>query len=209
MYIPPDFRNSNSEELFAFMQAHSFAVLTMNGAEIPFATHLPIVADIQNGILKLISHLSIANPQAKALVDGAEVLVIFTGPHAYISPSNYEKPQNVPTWNYIAVHARGKVKPLRSEGDARRVLEQMIATYEPAYQAQWESLDPKYIDGMLRGILAFEIEVTGLEGQYKMSQNKTHTERENITQSLSQSTDEQAVALAKLMQERESPHHSL
>jgi transcriptional regulator len=204
MYIPSYFRNTDSEELIAFIKAHSFALLVMNGEEIPLATHLPMVADVENGILKIWSHLAAINPHANALVDGATVLVVFSGPHAYISPSNYEKQQNVPTWNYVAVHASGKVKPLRSDTDARRVLELMIATYEPAYQEQWKTLDPKYIDGMLRGILAFEIEVLQLEGKYKLSQNKTHTERENIVTSLSQSTDDQAAALAKLMKQRES-----
>ncbi|MGL4596253.1 MAG: FMN-binding negative transcriptional regulator [Bacteroidia bacterium] len=203
MYIPPYFRNENFDELFAFMQANAFAIFTCNGKDVPLITHLPFLVEKTDSGLRLSSHLAAINPHAKALEQGCEVLVVFSGPHAYISPSNYEKKQNVPTWNYIAVHARGQVEILPEKAQARNVLENMINAFEPAYFAQWQNLDEKYIDGMIRGILAFEIEVTHLEGKYKLSQNKTANERKNIVQSLSDHADPQAAALAQAMNSRD------
>jgi transcriptional regulator len=102
MYIPPHFRQHDPEAAIAFMKRHPFAVIVSNGAEAPLATHLPFHTSEENGSIVLTAHFAKANPQWKTLSD---VLVIFSGPHAYISPSNYEKEENVPTWNYIAVHA--------------------------------------------------------------------------------------------------------
>jgi transcriptional regulator len=204
MYIPSYFRNENFDELFAFMQAHSFAVFTCNGEGVPLITHLPFTVERTDAGLRLSSHLAAANPQAKTLEQTDEVLVVFNGPHAYISPTNYEKKQNVPTWNYIAVHVRGNVKILHEKEQKRTVLEHMINTFEPAYRTQWQSLDERYIDGMIAAIVAFEIEVTQVDGKYKLSQNKTETERKNIVQSLNHHSDPQANALAQVMNTRDS-----
>ncbi len=204
MYIPSYYRNENFDELFAFMQAHSFAIFASNGEGIPFITHLPFTVEKTDSGLRLLSHLAAANPQAKALAQTQEALVVFSGPHAYISPTHYEKKQNVPTWNYIAVHVRGNVKILHGKEQKRMVLEHMIHTYEPAYRTQWQSLEEKYIDGMIGAIVAFEIAVTQVDGKYKLSQNKTETERKNIVQALSHHTDPQANALAHIMNSRDS-----
>lgn len=186
MYIPPHFRNENQDELVAFMRSHPFALLASNGNEVPDLTHIPFVVNEMNGRILLRSHLSAGNPHARNLQEGADLLVAFSGPNAYISPGLYEKKENVPTWNYIAVHARGKCRLLQSDAEKTAILEEMIGYFEPAYRAQWESLDPKYIGGMLRGIVAFSVEVINLDGKFKLSQNKTRNEQKKIADSLSE-----------------------
>ncbi|MCH5720029.1 FMN-binding negative transcriptional regulator [Niabella hibiscisoli] len=114
-------------------------------------------------------------------------LFFFSEPHAYISPAHYDKKESVPTWDYVAVHAYGTAKIIEEEQEKMQLLEQMIGFYEPGYQEQWNSLTDKFKSGMLKGIVAFEIEVTELQGQKKLSQNKTSVERQRIVAQLQQS----------------------
>ena len=109
MYIPKQFEQKNNEKSIAFMRAYNFALLISVKEGLPIATHLPFVTEERNNEIILTAHLSKANEQWKTFA-GKEVLVVFSEPHAYISPALYESAQNVPTWNYIAVHAYGKVK---------------------------------------------------------------------------------------------------
>jgi len=113
--------------------------------------------------------------------------LIFNEPHAYISPKHYDKEESVPTWDYVAVHAYGTATLIQEEGAKLRVLEETIRFYEPSYLAQWNSLSDKYRTGMLRGMVAFEIEITDLQGQKKVSQNKNAEERKRIAEALAQS----------------------
>ncbi len=138
--------------------------------------------------LILSSHFAKANPQAAQITDNIN-LVIFTEPHAYISPKHYGKDENVPTWNYIAVHAYGKAVIIEAEDKKEELLKHTITYYDAGYMQQWESLSGHYRSKMMKGIVAFEIEVTDLQAKKKLSQNRTEMERENIINSLSQSTD--------------------
>lgn len=133
----------------------------------------------------LTTHLAAGNPHATLLKEGNEALVIFSGPHGYVSPALYEKRENVPTWNYIAVHATGMIHPLESNEKKSAVLMQMVDTFDPAYRSQWDSLDPQYVAAMMNGIYAFRIAVSKLEGKFKLSQNKTRTEQERIAHEFS------------------------
>lgn len=146
--------------------------------------------------------MSRANDQWRSFSENNEVLVIFQGPHAYISPSSYEKQQNVPTWNYIAAHAYGKVTVINEESEVKELLEEMINSYESSYFSQWRSLSHEYVTNMIKGIVAFKVEVTKLEGKYKLSQNKTINEQHNIIRKLQQSDDPLAKGVAALMQEK-------
>jgi transcriptional regulator len=185
MYIPPYYHNQNEEELLAFMQAHPFALITSNGASVPWATHLPFVIEKHESRIVLYSHFAFANPHGQALEEGDSVLIVFSGPNAYISPSLYDHQQNVPTWNYIAVHATGVFRSDNSDEIKEKVLQKMIGFFEPAYQDQWKSLSSEYINGLMKGILAFSVELTKLEGKFKLSQNKTAAEQKRIAESLS------------------------
>jgi len=188
----------------AFMQRHYFALLVTQGTGRPQATHLPFHIFIQDGTIRLSAHMGKANPQWKDF-DGRDVLVVFSGPHAYISPANYEKEQNVPTWNYIAVHAYGKVKMIHDAAEGMQVLEEMILQTEPGFKARWEQLSEKYKQGLYNGIVPVVINITELQAVEKLSQNKTAAERSNIIHSLQQYDDHAAHDLAAYMREKENP----
>jgi transcriptional regulator len=204
MYIPPYYKEIDAEKLLAFMQAHSFATLISTHNNNIRATHLPFVIEKREERIFLVTHMAKANPQWQEFGD-PELLVIFQGPHAYISPDNYEKKQNVPTWNYIAVHAYGKATLIEDDEGSRAVLEKMIGTYEAKFQSQWKELDQNYVAGMLKGIVSFEIEVTKLEGKFKLSQNKTRNEQQNIITSLGNSHDSLEQEISSEMKKKLEP----
>lgn len=200
MYIPTYYKEEDKPKLLEFMKANSFAILISSTGDYPRGTHLPFVVSENENEIILTSHMAKANPQWKEFND-KELLVIFQGPHAYVSPSNYEKQQNVPTWNYVAVHAYGKPRILNSEEENIKVLEAMINQYEEGYFAQWKNLSQDYVKNMVKAIVSFEIRVSKLEGKYKLSQNKTKNEQQNIIASFEKSEDSAISGVAKLMQE--------
>lgn len=204
MYLPPHFRQEERAELVAFMRANAFATLVSVVDGLPFATHLPLILEEQGEELMITGHVAKPNPHWKGF-DSAESLAIFGGPHAYISPSLYEKVESVPTWNYIAVHAYG-TPVIHTYADApervQKMLETMMQSFEPAYLAQWETLSEKFRTGMMMGIVAFEMRITRLEGKYKLSQNRSLVDRETVAASLQDSTDSSAAAIAAAMQKQ-------
>lgn len=201
MYIPPYYREQDSDKLISFMQAHNFANLVSCANNVPTATHLPFVIEKREEKLFLVSHMAKANPQWQGF-GNSELLVIFQGPHAYISPSHYEKQQNVPTWNYIAVHAYGKAKLIEDPKDVWNLMERTIHNFEEKFFEQWKSLSSEYVNGMLKAIVAFEIEVIRMDGKYKLSQNKTKTEQQNIISSFERSEDSAQKEIAEEMKKK-------
>lgn len=196
MYIPNHFQFKDNTEMVAFMKQYSFATIITVRDNIPIATQLPFFIDDSSDKLVLSSHFAKANEQAKCIEETTS-LVIFTEPHAYISPVHYDKRESVPTWDYIAVHAYGKAKIAEDETTKLKALEQMIKFYEKDYLQQWNSLPDKYKTGMMRGIVAFELEVTDLQGQKKLSQNKTEVEIHRIAEHLQKSENTTEKDLAK------------
>lgn len=186
MYIPNLFQLQNKGEQIAFMKQYSFATIVTVKSEIPIATQLPFVIEEHADKLVLSSHFALANEQVNYLEETTS-LVIFSEPHAYISPTHYNKRESVPTWDYLAVHAYGKAKILREESAKLNALEKMIQFYEKDYLKQWEGLSDKFRKGMMAGIVAFELAVTDLQGQKKISQNKTEIERKRIIDQLEKS----------------------
>lgn len=187
MYIPKQYRITDEAQIFRFMQRYPFATIVTAGNGRQTATHLPFVVSRKNDTILLTSHFAKANPQWQALTSG-EALVIFSEPHAYISPRHYESEANVPTWNYLAVHAYGIGKLLLDPEDAVSALEVMIRTFEQDNQGQWEALPQTFKSKMLNGIVAFEIEVSEVQAKKKLSQNRSETERQSITVALTQSS---------------------
>lgn len=191
MYRPTVFQEDNIDKLISFIRANSFATLVSISDGIPCASHIPLVVTIEEDVVKLTGHLAKQNPQWQSF-SVAESLAIFTGAHAYISPTLYEKHESVPTWNYIAVHAYGTPTVITladSPKAMNEMIDKMVDTYESTYQKQWDGLSEKYREGMMNGIVGFEMTVSRLEGKYKLSQNKSQADQQNISKSLLKSTD--------------------
>ena len=202
MYIPKHFREDDLNILHNLMREYSFATLITQHEGVPFATHLPFILDAQRGQNgTLLAHIARANPQWHDFVAEQEVLVIFQGPHAYISPSWYEVDLSVPTWNYAVVHAYGMPRLIEDDEKLYELLKNLIAIHESHFENPWPfQLPDDYLQKMIRGIVGFEIEITRLEGKFKMSQNRTASERENVIASLQESTE--TLAVAELMKKK-------
>jgi transcriptional regulator len=197
MYSPPYNRVEDRRELLAFMRANSFALLVTATEGVPLASHLPVtVADGEGGLV-IQSHMARPNPQWKEFFDD-EVLTVFSGPHAYVSPRWYEAAERVPTWNYTAVHAYGKVRVTTDRAVKHAAQRALVAELDPAWLPKFDALRAAYIDSMLEGIVTFEIAVTRLETRWKLSQNRGRREQELIAAELDKSADPQLKALAAL-----------
>lgn len=186
MYTPKLNLITDQQEAISFMQRFSFATIVTVNDGVPSATHLPFVVSQRDEQIVLTSHFAKVNPQATEILN-CRPLVIFTEPHAYISPRHYESEQSVPTWNYIAVHAYGTAVIIDSPEAKAQLLEHTIQFYETGYLKQWNGLSQDYKLNMMKGITGFEIVVDELQGKKKISQNRTEKERENIITELSKS----------------------
>lgn len=199
MYIPEMFRGRNREQAIEFMRANPFAILVSACAEAPFATHVPVV--IRDGIEKMTirGHVARANPHWEYLRQNPRCLMIFHGPHAYISPANYETRENVPTWNYGAVHAYGDAQVFSTVDQLSGMLHDLIPTFEASYSEQWQSLSEAYRTRMLSHIVGFEIAVTELQSKFKLSQNRAREEQQKVIDTLGAASDTMTSGTAKLM----------
>ncbi|ACU63307.1 FMN-binding negative transcriptional regulator [Chitinophaga pinensis] len=201
MYIPRLNVMEDRQEIAAFMQRFSFATIIHSINNIPVATHLPFHISFRDDKLFLTAHFARANDQWECL-ERSRSLVIFSEPHAYISPTNYEKLQEVPTWNYISVHAYGQARIIADPDAVMALLESSIHDYEASYMQQWQELPAAFKLKLLNGIVAFEIEVDDLQAKQKLSQNKTMQEQRNIIENLSANTDSTARITAEYMRKR-------
>lgn len=202
MYIPKINLLTDKDEIISFMKQFSFATIVTAKDGLPIATHLPFLVITKEGKVMLTSHFAKANEHWQH-IEKTSVLVIFTEPHAYISPTHYDKELNVPTWNYIAVHAYGTGKLITGEKATFEVLEATIDTYETTYRKQWNVLPGDYKLKMSKGIVAFDVIVTDLQAKQKLSQNRSGTERNKIIETLSKSSDTNEQLIATYMQRNE------
>jgi transcriptional regulator len=167
------------------------------------ATHTPLMLYLREEQPVLIGHISIANEQKELLVNGAEVLCIFQGPHAYVSPRWYTE-MNVPTWNYRSVHVYGTVKVIEGEA-VREVMSSMMNRYESGMEqpVKMEEIPADTLNDNLKGIHVFEIAVTDMQAAEKLSQNKDDASKKNIIHQLKQDGDYKAMLLAFEMERRQ------
>jgi len=184
------------------MRLNPFAILVSSAVDGPFATHVPVVIRESGDRLIIRGHVAKANPHWRLLEDNSTCLIIFHGPHSYISPSNYETREAVPTWNYGAVHVYGNAKTFAEPEQLLGVLGELIPTFEIAYERQWNSLSETYQQRMLSHIVGFEVSVSRMEAKFKLSQNRTRREQQQIIDSLSASPDSAVSGTARLMCER-------
>jgi transcriptional regulator len=186
MYIPERFREDDTTTLLAFMREHSFGILVTRGDDAPFATHLPFLYDAECGDYGVLqAHMARANPQWRSFASEQEALVIFQGPHAYISPSWYDVALSVPTWNYAAVHVYGIPRIIEDSQLLYKQLKTLVGTHEAQFEQPWTfELPQDYIEKMMRGVVGFTLDIARLEGKFKMSQNRTPAEREKVIAAL-------------------------
>ena len=198
MYIPKLNLLTDRAEAVAFMKRFSFATIITAKDGLPTATHLPFLITLKDETIVLTSHFAKANEQWKD-IESNKVLVIFSEPHAYISPKHYDKELNVPTWNYISIHAYGDGTLVTEAKKVTEVLERTIDNYEIAYRQQWSKLPEDYKTKLSNGIIAFEIRVTDLQGKKKLSQNRSENEKARIITTLSKSEDTNEKLIADYM----------
>jgi transcriptional regulator len=201
MYVPVAFAETDLSKLHDFIEQNSFGLLVSQVDDLPFATHLPFLLERTTGPHgALVGHVARANPQWQAAA-GRRALAIFSGAHAYISPSWYEAQQVVPTWNYAAVHAYGPVQVIEDEGALLEVVQRMVRVYEQARPQPW-SFDGSttFVKRLLAQIVGFRIEIEKIEGKFKLNQNHPVERRHKVVQALRQQGDENAQAIASLME---------
>jgi transcriptional regulator len=205
MYTPKTFAEDDSTKLHALMQEYNFAILvTAQPDGLPVATHLPFLLDAERGTYgTLLCHMARANPQWLSLDSAHDVLVIFQGPHAYVSPSWYEEALSVPTWNYAVMHAYGKARIIENTTELYTMLQALVQKSEAQFEKPWQfQLPDSFVQQKMRGTVGIEIEITRLEGKFKLSQNRPASDQERVAATLHNSSDELSVGVAELMEKR-------
>jgi transcriptional regulator len=202
MYNIPYFKEPDQQVVLNFMRDHSFAMLIGNDGNKPAATQLPLLLEEREGKLFLLGHFMRNTDHHKAFSNNNEVLSVFTGPHAYVSASWYTQPQQASTWNYMTVHARGKMA-FTNEEKLRDILERTTTHYEGGENTAggYQQLPAHYINKLIGAIVGFEIEVESLENVFKLSQNRDAESYQNIICQL-QKGDLNAQGIATEMQKR-------
>jgi transcriptional regulator len=200
MYIPAYFAQRDLAALHEAIERYSFATLVSGTGGEMTASHLPLLLDRTGGASgTLLGHMARANSQWRE-ADSKEVLAIFSGPHAYISPTWYESTQVVPTWNYVAVHAYGRLELIEGHAEVESLLMRMVTVYEAGQPQPWRLNEPaEFVERMLKQIVAFRIPITRLEGKWKLNQNRPAEQRQRVINVLSQRPDEDSQAIAHLM----------
>lgn len=205
MYIHRLNNWENEAEVIGFIQKNAFATLISQVEGRPWATHLPVVLEKkQNGEAVLHGHLAKANPQWKSIREGEEVLVTFQGPHAYISSSWYNH-ENVPTWNYLAVHVYGKIRIIEGE-ELMHHLKSLVDIYEEGRpnRVHVETMSEAYVEGQIRALVGIEITITEVQASAKLSQNRDDYNYQNIIHKLEESDFPMDKEVAEEMRKRRS-----
>ena len=202
MYVPAAFRQIDRAKLFEFIEGHSFGLLVSRlGGEL-YATHLPMLLDAEAGPNgQLVGHVARANRQWKEL-EGQHVVAVFTGPHAYVSPTWYESENVVPTWNYVAAHVYGRCELVEDEQAVAGILAEYVTTYEGSMPAPW-TLDPQspFFRKMVGAVVGFRIPIASIEGKWKLGQNHPPERRRKVARRLAASEDPSSQAIARLIAE--------
>jgi len=208
MYIPKDFRVEDLNILHADMQQNSLATLVSITSAGLVATHLPILLDEQRGPYgTILGHVSRANLQWQQSDPGVEALLIFTGPDTYVSPSWYPAKQEtgrvVPTWNYAAIHAYGKLNFFDDAERLRQIVTRLTDRHEAAFAKPWLVTDApsNYIDSQLKAIVGFEMPILRIEGKRKFNQNRSTADRSGVIQGLRALNDPQKTEVAAFMED--------
>jgi transcriptional regulator len=208
MYISRLYREEDRTKIVEFLRQNEFATLVAYDGEKPTASHLLMEVVEQGENLLVNGHMSKVNPLWKTFEGNPEVLVIFQGPHTYISPTWYNH-VNVPTWNYQAVHLYGKPRIVTDPEEFRAILSRLVAKYESRTSYRLESLPPDFVVDHMKGIVGFQVAVTRIEANYKLSQNRGDEDYQGIIQHLHERQDELSHQVAEAMESQRPRFPSL
>jgi len=208
VYIPRHFAEADRAAVRRVLDEHGFATLiTASGSE-PMLSHVPVLVDYgAEGPVCVIGHVAAANPHAALLGNGAGLLV-FQGPHGYVSPNWYTTPrQSVPTWNYVAVHLHGDLARLDSLADKRAIVDALSARHEAAFAQPWTSakMEPALLEKMLGAIVGFRMSVRRVDAKFKLSQNRSAADRTGVVAGLDARRNAGDDALAEWMRRYAGP----
>ena len=197
MHIPKPFEMRDKETLLDFIERYSFGILVSHVQNVPVATHLPLVLDRDRECLT--GHFAKANDQWRE-IEGQEALVVFQGPHHYISSSWYETRQSVPTWNYVAVHVYGTVELMTEPEEILASLHEMVRKYEsPEHRFSIDETNIEYVRGLMSGLVGFRLRMNRIEGMWKLSQNHSPERQKRVVEALERIPSEDAAEIARLM----------
>ncbi|WP_396278999.1 FMN-binding negative transcriptional regulator [Bacillus paralicheniformis] len=202
MYIPKYFKVENVDEILDFVQKNSFGTIVTTEQGKPIATHLPLGFNKKGDDYYITGHVSFGNLQWRTFETCQDVLVMFQGPHAYISSSWYGH-EEVPTWNYQAIHIYGQASILERD-ELIEELTIMMGKYEKHRENPilWDNLSPQLLERQLKAIVGFKIKVEDIQAAYKLSQNRNDTDYMNIIDQLQNEGDPHAEQLAAVMKKR-------
>jgi transcriptional regulator len=202
MYKLPYFTEEDVQKVIAFMKQNNFAVITGMGTEYPVATHIPLEIIEEDGKLKCIGHLMRNTDHHRAFLKNENVLIIFNGPHTYVSASWYVKKDIASTWNYMTVHAKGKIS-FKDEEATHEAVKRITNRYEgDDSPAAFDKLPGEYVAQLVKAIIAFEITVESFDNVFKLSQNHDPETRKSIATHLFQKDSEAARMIAKEITDR-------
>lgn len=201
MYIPKSFQITDINKLTEFIKEHSFGTLFSQTGSEPFATHLPfLVENDEDGNIYLLSHMAKANQHWKNIAN--QVLVVFQGPHAYISPTWYQVENAVPTWNYVSVHVYGDFIPLENKDDLIKILNNSINFFESTMEQPWETyLGNEFNEQLMQMIVGFKIKINRIEGKWKLNQNHSVEKRKRVIEGLRNTKKINSIQVADLMEQ--------
>ncbi|UQZ48576.1 FMN-binding negative transcriptional regulator [Bacillus sp. PK3-037] len=202
MYIPKYYKVTNADDIWDFVQNNSFGTIVTTAQGKPIATHLPLQLMKEGDTYYITGHIAYRNPQWRTFETCEDVLVMFQGPHAYISSSWYEK-ENVPTWNYQAVHVYGTASILNEE-ELKHDLTMLLQKYEKHRKnpVLWDKLSPQLLESQLKGIVGFKMKVGEIQASYKLSQNRNEKDYMNIIDQLRHEGNPNSKQMAELMEKR-------
>lgn len=200
MFIPKHYREEDIKTILAFLRENEFATLVTYDGEKPVASHLLMEVVEEDGDVTIFGHMSRANPLWKLLDPNREALVIFQGPHTYISATWYNH-VNVPTWNYVSVHAYGQPELVTDHDEVYALLSRLVKRHEGATEYRMERLPQDFVEKEMKGVVAFKVDVTRLEAAYKLSQNRNDEDYQNIIIELERRGDDLSAGVAEAMRQ--------
>ncbi len=202
MYIPEHYAVTDHSKMFEFIKSNGFGILCSQSGPEQLASHLPFILDETRGEQGVIlGHMARANLQW-GHADGQQVLVIFHGPHAYVSPTWYKEQDTVPTWNYVAVHATGLFKAVEDRAGIEEIVGRLTDYYESTQPQPWQAdFSTAYADQMVKRIVAFEIEISRLQGKWKLNQNHPEGRRRRVADQLKALGGDLDQHIARLIEE--------